>query len=154
MVAMCLNLTVKKYYLQEIQDIQIISNELKKNMDLWIFLLYPLILDEPRYFMKFYHMNLKESVRAHKDLQSKLSIGMHFGTFQLTAEKINDPIEQFEIQKKKQSVPDTDFITLEVERSLNFPGKRVSINYLINFSLLLCSINLSENLSLQYNLGG
>ena len=79
---------------------------------------------EPRYFMKFYHMNPKESVRAHKDLQSKLSIGMHFGTFQLTAEKINDPIEQLEIQKKKQSVPDTDFITLEVGEVTKFSWQK------------------------------
>ena len=55
----------------------------------------------PRYFMKFYHMNPEESVKAHKDLKSSLSIGMHYGTFQLTQEKRDDPIKELIFQKKK-----------------------------------------------------
>ena len=32
------------------------------------------------------HMNPDEAVRAHLDVRARLSIGMHFGTFQLTDE--------------------------------------------------------------------
>ncbi|MBC7464863.1 MAG: MBL fold metallo-hydrolase [Bdellovibrio sp.] len=51
---------------------------------------------EPRWFMKGQHMNPFEAVQAHRDLQSKLSIGTHFGTFQLTDEGIDDPITDLE----------------------------------------------------------
>ncbi len=68
----------------------------------------------PRYFMKFYHMNPEESVKAHKDLKSSLSIGMHYGTFQLTQEKIDEPVKQLEVHKKKQGIADKAFITLDV----------------------------------------
>ena len=40
---------------------------------------------EPRWFMKDIHMNPEDAVQAHLDLEAERSIGMHFGTFQLTA---------------------------------------------------------------------
>ena len=47
---------------------------------------------EPRWFMKWAHINPQEAVLAHKDLRAKKSIGIHFGTFQLTDEAIDQPI--------------------------------------------------------------
>jgi L-ascorbate metabolism protein UlaG (beta-lactamase superfamily) len=46
---------------------------------------------EPRWFMQPIHMNPAEAVRAHRDLGAKHSIGMHFGTFQLSPEAIDQP---------------------------------------------------------------
>ena len=46
---------------------------------------------EPRWFMQPIHMNPEEAVQAHVDLEASLSIGMHFGTFQLTLEGIDEP---------------------------------------------------------------
>ena len=37
-------------------------------------------------------MNPEEAVQAHLDLEAAESIGMHFGTFQLTAEAIDEPL--------------------------------------------------------------
>jgi len=54
--------------------------------------LIPIGAYEPRWFMKYVHMNPEEAVQAHVDLQAVRSIGMHFGTFQLTAEAIDDPV--------------------------------------------------------------
>ena len=42
--------------------------------------------------MKDIHMNPSEAVQAHLDLGAARSIGMHFGTFQLTPEGIDDPV--------------------------------------------------------------
>ena len=49
---------------------------------------------EPRWFMKNFHVNPEESISIHKDIQSKRSIGMHFGTFVLTTEPVLEPIQK------------------------------------------------------------
>lgn len=54
--------------------------------------LLPIGAYEPRWFMKDVHLNPQESVRAHQELRSELSIGIHFGTFQLTYEAIDQPL--------------------------------------------------------------
>jgi L-ascorbate metabolism protein UlaG (beta-lactamase superfamily) len=53
--------------------------------------LLPIGAYEPRWFMKNHHMNPDEAVMAHVDLAAKNSLGMHFGTFQLTNEGLDDP---------------------------------------------------------------
>lgn len=55
--------------------------------------LLPIGAYEPRWFMKAHHMNPDDAVNAHLDLKSKQSIGMHFGTFQLTDEAIDAPVK-------------------------------------------------------------
>ena len=54
--------------------------------------LLPIGAYEPRWFMQAVHMNPEEAVQAYLDLGAPASIGMHFGTFQLTAEGIDDPV--------------------------------------------------------------
>lgn len=54
--------------------------------------LLPIGAYEPRWFMKKHHMNPAEAVQAHKDLEAGMSFPMHFGTFQLTDEGIDDPV--------------------------------------------------------------
>ncbi|MDX1709014.1 MAG: MBL fold metallo-hydrolase, partial [Desulfobacterales bacterium] len=46
---------------------------------------------EPRWFMKYHHVNPEESVQIHKDLRSKQSVAIHWGTFILTDEPLDDP---------------------------------------------------------------
>jgi L-ascorbate metabolism protein UlaG (beta-lactamase superfamily) len=54
--------------------------------------LLPIGAYEPRWFMQPIHMNPAEAVQAHVDLGSPDSVGMHFGTFQLTSEGIDEPV--------------------------------------------------------------
>jgi L-ascorbate metabolism protein UlaG (beta-lactamase superfamily) len=53
--------------------------------------LLPIGAYEPRWFMQAVHMNPDEAVRAHLAVGAAESIGMHFGTFQLTTEAIDEP---------------------------------------------------------------
>lgn len=80
--------------------------------------LLPIGAYEPRWFMRKHHMNPDDAVMAHTDLGTRKSIGMHFGTFQLTNEGINDPVKDLGIALKKYKVPRSDFKTLEVGASL------------------------------------
>jgi L-ascorbate metabolism protein UlaG (beta-lactamase superfamily) len=67
---------------------------------------------EPRWFMKPIHMNPAEAIRAHGDLGAKNSIGMHFGTFQLTPESIDQPLIDLKAALSKSGISDREFVTL------------------------------------------
>jgi len=67
---------------------------------------------EPRWFMPRVHMNPADAVRAHRDLASRHSIGMHFGTFQLTTEPIDQPQADLAHALRDSGIPPDDFITL------------------------------------------
>ncbi len=56
---------------------------------------------EPRWFMEEMHMNPDDAVKAHQDVKSKRSIGIHFGTFQLTDEGIDEPATDLQTALKK-----------------------------------------------------
>ena len=46
---------------------------------------------EPRWFMAPVHVNPEEAVMIHRMLGSRMSVGMHCSTFQLTDEPIDEP---------------------------------------------------------------
>jgi L-ascorbate metabolism protein UlaG (beta-lactamase superfamily) len=68
---------------------------------------------EPRWFMQPIHMNPAEAVRAHRDLGSRQSIGMHFGTFQLSAEAIDQPQADLARALRESGIPESEFVTLQ-----------------------------------------
>jgi L-ascorbate metabolism protein UlaG (beta-lactamase superfamily) len=74
--------------------------------------LLPIGAYEPRWFMRSVHLNPAEAVQAHMDLQSAQSIGMHFGTFQLTTEGIDEPIRALEQARAAQQLSAPAFRTL------------------------------------------
>jgi L-ascorbate metabolism protein UlaG (beta-lactamase superfamily) len=67
---------------------------------------------EPRWFMGPVHMNPEEAVKAHQDLQSLRSIGIHFGSFQLTTEAIDRPVEDLGKARQAAGLKDEDFRVL------------------------------------------
>lgn len=79
--------------------------------------LLPIGAYEPRWFMREMHMNPDEAVQAHLDLSSKVSLPMHFGTFQLTDEGIDDPVKDLESAREKKSLPAENFPVLEQGQS-------------------------------------
>jgi L-ascorbate metabolism protein UlaG (beta-lactamase superfamily) len=67
---------------------------------------------EPRWFMSAMHMNPDEAVRAHLDLHSRQTIGIHFGTFHMSDEAINAPIEDLQKALPVHQVTPQAFRTL------------------------------------------
>ncbi|MFM2667681.1 MBL fold metallo-hydrolase [Vibrio mediterranei] len=68
----------------------------------------------PREIFKSAHLDPYEAVQAHQDLNAKLSIGMHHGTFQLTDEPRTEPLQLLEKAKQAAQVPSNEFIILDV----------------------------------------
>lgn len=75
--------------------------------------LLPIGAYEPRWFMRPVHMNPAEAVQAHVDIGARVSLGMHFGTFQLTDEAIDEPLLALDRALDERNIPDGDFTTLD-----------------------------------------
>jgi L-ascorbate metabolism protein UlaG (beta-lactamase superfamily) len=86
--------------------------------------LLPIGAYEPRWFMKDIHMNPAEAVQAHLDLAARQSIGMHYGTFQLTPEAIDAPVRELVKALRERGVPPEQFRTIEVAESAWLPRAR------------------------------
>ena len=80
--------------------------------------LLPIGAYEPRWFMQPIHMNPAEAVQAHVDLEASTSVGMHFGTFRLTAEGIDEPLRALDEACRAREIPRSRFRTLRFGESL------------------------------------
>jgi L-ascorbate metabolism protein UlaG (beta-lactamase superfamily) len=65
----------------------------------------------PRWFMKPIHLDPVEAVIASQDLGAKLSIGMHFETFQLSTEAFDQPQKDLKVALEREGLPQ-DFLLL------------------------------------------
>lgn len=86
--------------------------------------LVPIGAYEPRWFMREQHMNPDDAVRAHRDLGPRLSIGMHYGCFQLTNEAIDDPIKDLQTALAKYGVPPSEFAAPETGETIIYRKPR------------------------------
>ncbi len=86
--------------------------------------LLPIGAYDPRWFMKDVHVNPAEAVKAHQDLDSAFSIGMHFNTFQLTYEAIDQPEQDLQVALAEAGLPPETFITLTPGESRQLPKAR------------------------------
>ena len=75
--------------------------------------LLPIGAYEPRWFMQAVHMNPADAVQAHLDLEAAQSIGMHFGTFPMTAEGIDAPLRALDEARRAHGIDPSRFRTLE-----------------------------------------
>jgi L-ascorbate metabolism protein UlaG (beta-lactamase superfamily) len=82
--------------------------------------LLPIGAYEPRWFMGVVHMNPADAVMAFQDLGAKRAIGMHFGTFQLTAEAIDAPIHDLAAARAEAGMADEAFMALDVGETAVF----------------------------------
>lgn len=86
--------------------------------------LLPIGAYEPRWFMKDQHVNPDESVRIHRELQAKRSLGVHWATFTLTDEALDQPPKELAVARKAQGVADGDFFTLAIGETRLIPPRR------------------------------
>lgn len=81
--------------------------------------LIPIGAYSPRKFMAPVHIEPKDAVNIHIDSGSKLSLGMHWKTFRLSEEPINQPPFDLLIALRDKKIQPTAFLPIE-------PGMRVN----------------------------
>jgi N-acyl-phosphatidylethanolamine-hydrolysing phospholipase D len=68
----------------------------------------------PRWFMKMQHVDLDEAVQIHLDLAAKKSLGVHWGTFALSDEPLDQPLHELGAARALKGVSEDAFFLLPV----------------------------------------
>ncbi len=74
----------------------------------------------PRRFMSTIHVDPYDAVCIHKDVSSKLSLGMHWKTFNLSDEKFHQPPFDLLQACKKEAVDPATFLPIEPGHIINW----------------------------------
>ncbi len=69
---------------------------------------------EPRAMMRESHMNPEEAALAARDLGARRALAMHFGTFDLSDEPLDEPPKRFRAATAEQGFADADTWVLDV----------------------------------------
>jgi L-ascorbate metabolism protein UlaG (beta-lactamase superfamily) len=68
---------------------------------------------EPRWFMQDQHMNPAEAVKAFRDCGAQFALAHHHGTFQLTDEAIDAPVEALTVARAEAGMTPQQFRVLK-----------------------------------------
>ena len=72
----------------------------------------------PRHIMSPVHCSPGDSVLLHHDIKSKLSVGMHWATFVLTDEPVNQPPQKLKEELAKNRKKDDEFVTINIGETI------------------------------------
>ena len=88
--------------------------------------LIPIGAYNPRWMMSQQHVDPDEAVKIYVDLGCpRLAVGMHWGTFILTDEPIDEPPQLLAAARKKYSVPDDAFVASKHGETLTVPLRKI-----------------------------
>jgi N-acyl-phosphatidylethanolamine-hydrolysing phospholipase D len=85
--------------------------------------LIPIGAYEPRWFMQSQHVNVEEALKIHADLGAQRSLGVHWGSFELTDEALDEPPRQLQRQRAALGLPDEAFFTLAIGETRRLPRR-------------------------------
>ena len=68
---------------------------------------------EPRWFMKAAHVNPEEAVMIHQDINARYSVGIHWGTFILSDEPVNEPPIRLHAALEKEGISKEKFFVMK-----------------------------------------
>lgn len=85
--------------------------------------LLPIGAYEPRWFMASQHVNVDEAVRIHQDLGAKRSLGVHWGTFTLTDEALDEPPRVLAELRRRNGLAEHEFFTMAIGETRRLPSR-------------------------------
>ena len=86
--------------------------------------LLPIGAYEPRWFMSDQHVNPDEAVRIHRDIKARRSVGIHWGTFLLTDEPLDQPLSDLATACAEAGIGTQEFVTLRHGQTLNLDKRQ------------------------------
>lgn len=75
--------------------------------------LLPIGAYSPRGFMSSFHTSPEDAVEIHMEIKAKKSIGMHWGTFLLTDEPIEEPPQRLEEAVRRKGLEKDTFVAVK-----------------------------------------
>lgn len=75
----------------------------------------------PRGIMSPVHLAPQDSVLVHRDVKSRRSYGIHWGSFRLTPEDVNEPPKLLIEEAERQGMDPAEFATVEIGQSVSIP---------------------------------
>ena len=88
--------------------------------------LIPIGAYAPRWFMQDAHVSPEEALQIHRDIGSRRAYGMHWGTFQLTAEPMFEPAERLRAAMAGAGPDTPPFETLAIGETVTL-GEDLSV---------------------------
>lgn len=81
----------------------------------------------PRWFMKSVHVNPEEALKIHQDIGARSSMGIHWGTFILTQEPINEPPANLASALAAAQLPADAFVAYAIGETRHYPATPRSV---------------------------
>ena len=69
---------------------------------------------EPRWFMRAQHVDPAESLRIHRDLRARQSLGVHWGAFEMADEALDEPPRALAAARREAGIAASEFFVLRV----------------------------------------
>lgn len=85
--------------------------------------LLPLGAYQPRWFMAQQHVDPMEAVRIHLDLRARASLGIHWGTFEMSDEALDQPPLDLAVARRAMGLHDSEFFVLAVGETRRLPRR-------------------------------
>ena len=73
--------------------------------------------------MAAYHVNPAEALQIHADLDARHSIGIHWGTFELTDESLDEPPRVLRDEAQKRGIGPDRFVVLKHDETWPLPPR-------------------------------
>lgn len=68
---------------------------------------------EPRWFMRAMHVNPEEAIQIHQDVRARYSVAIHWGTFELTDEPMDEPPKRLRAALRYRGISEEDFFVMQ-----------------------------------------
>jgi N-acyl-phosphatidylethanolamine-hydrolysing phospholipase D len=85
--------------------------------------LLPIGAYEPRWFMGNQHVDPAEAVKIHREIAARCSLGVHWGTFELTDEPLDEPPRALAREAAAAGLPEDAFFVLAIGETRKIPPR-------------------------------